>query len=113
MRNVFTTVGWVGVLVIATIATLQMPIAAQETATGRKVTTRVTPVYSEVARRAALTGTVKMVVTVSPNGTVTSVRTVGGNPVLASAAETAVKAWIYESATAESTEVAAIIFALK
>lgn len=68
----------------------------------RKVIKRVTPVYSEIARRANLTGTVKVEVTIAPNGTVKSTKLVGGHPLLADSALEAVKNWKYEPTSTES-----------
>jgi len=53
----------------------------------------------------SLTGTAKIEVVVSPNGTVKDARVVGGHPVLANAALDAVKKWRFEPAPAESTGV--------
>src|SRR5436305_9720758 len=64
----------------------------------RKVVKQVAPVYSEIARRANLSGTVKVEVTISPNGVVKSAKLVGGHPLLADSALEAVKGWKYEAA---------------
>jgi TonB family protein len=69
----------------------------------RKVKTRVSPSYPELARRSRITGTVRVVVVVSPNGNPRDTRVVGGNPVLVSAALDAVKKWKFEPAQDEST----------
>src|SRR3954465_11170491 len=71
----------------------------------RKVIKQVTPVYSEIARRANITGTVKVEITVAPNGTVKSTKLVGGSPLLADSALEAVKGWKYEPASAETTTI--------
>ena len=77
---------------------------------GRKVITRVTPAYPPLARQGHLMGTVKLVAVVTPEGVVKSVRTVGGNPILAAAAEDAVKHWKYEATNKESSEAVALKF---
>ena len=82
---------------------------AQEEA-GRKVIKRVAPAYGQIARQARLTGTVRLTVVVSPEGSVKSVRTLGGNPVLAEAAEEAVKHWKFETAKKETSEAVVIKF---
>ena len=71
----------------------------------RRAKTRVEPFYPELARKMNITGTVKIEVTVAPNGTVKDARIVGGHPVLASAALDAAKKWRFEPAAAESTGV--------
>ena len=76
----------------------------------RKVIKQVTPVYSELARRANISGTVKVEVTIAPNGTVKSTKLVGGSPLLADSALEAVKNWKYEPASAESTTIVVFNF---
>jgi len=65
----------------------------------------VAPVYPELARRMNITGTVKVRVIVSANGSVKSASLVGGHPVLANAALDAVKKWHFEVAPQDSTEI--------
>jgi TonB family protein len=76
----------------------------------RKVVKQVTPVYSEIARRANLSGTVKVEVTIAPNGAVKSAKLVGGHPLLADSALEAVKNWKYEPASTESTTIVVFNF---
>ena len=76
----------------------------------RKVIKQVTPVYSEIARRANLTGTVKVEVTIAPNGTVKNAKLVGGHPLLADSALEAVKNWKYEAASTESVTIVVFNF---
>jgi TonB family protein len=71
----------------------------------RRAKTKVQPAYPDLARKMNITGTVKVQVTVSPNGTVKDAKVVGGHPVLASAALEAVKKWRFEPASVESTGV--------
>jgi TonB family protein len=69
----------------------------------RRAKTKVPPVYPELAHRMSISGTVKIEVTVAPNGTVKEARVVGGHPVLAQAALDAAKKWRFEAATSESS----------
>ena len=69
----------------------------------RKPKTKVAPTYPEIARRMNITGTVRLAVVVSPNGTVKSSKPVGGHPVLVNAAMDAMKQWKFESAPTESS----------
>ena len=71
----------------------------------RRAKTKVQPVYPDLARKMNISGTVKIEVVVSPNGTVKDARVVGGHPVLANAALDAAKKWRFEPAAAESTGV--------
>ena len=69
----------------------------------RRVKSKVSPVYPELARKMNITGTVKLEVVVLPNGAVKDARVVGGHPVLANSALDAVKKWRFEPSAAEST----------
>ena len=76
----------------------------------RKVKSKVSPTYPEIARRMNISGTVKLVVVVSPNGAVKSTKVLGGHPLLVSAAEDAVKKWKFETAPAEDSGVVEFTF---
>lgn len=69
----------------------------------RRAKSKVDPFYPELARKMHIAGSVKIEVTVAPNGAVKEARIVGGHPVLASAALDAAKKWRFEPAPAEST----------
>jgi TonB family protein len=76
----------------------------------RKATLRVSPSYPELARRMNVSGTVKLEVTITPEGKVKSVKPIGGHPVLVAAADEAVKKWKFEPANSSTTEVVAVQF---
>jgi len=69
----------------------------------RKVKTKVKPAYPELARRMNITGTVKVLVVVSPSGSLKDTKVVGGNPLLVNAAMDALKKWKFEPAKDDST----------
>jgi TonB family protein len=71
----------------------------------RKIKSKVTPTYPELARRMNITGKVKIEVTISPDGRVKSSRAVGGHPLLVQACQEAVKEWKFVSAPEESTQI--------
>jgi len=75
-------------------------IAQQEN--DRKVLKRVEPEYPSVLRDKGIGGTVRLRVTVKPDGTVKDVQTVGGNAVLVESATRAVKQWHYAPAERET-----------
>jgi TonB family protein len=85
------------------------PASAQDTI-DRKVKTRVSPTYPEIARKMGLTGTVKFRLTVASNGTIKETKVIGGHPILVNAAMDAVKKWKFETASAESTGTVEIKF---
>jgi TonB family protein len=70
----------------------------------RTATKKVKPVYPEIARKGHLTGTVKLTVTVTPEGKVTTVEVIGGHPVFVVAASTAAKQWEFAPAAKPSSE---------
>jgi TonB family protein len=71
----------------------------------RRAKSKVQPAYPELAKKMQISGTVKIEIVVSPNGTVKEARVVGGHPVLATAALDAAKKWRFDPAPAESTGV--------
>jgi len=71
----------------------------------RKIKTKVAPVYPQLARTMHLAGTVRVVLVITPAGTVKSVKAVGGHPLLVESVTDAVRRWKYESAPQETTTV--------
>jgi TonB family protein len=108
--NVRRTILWIGLLTVGIGAFVSVArIGAQET-TDRKLIKKVDPVYPPLAGKMHLAGTVKLVVQIAAEGKVSSVHTVGGNPILAVAAEDAAKQWKYEAAAKESSAVVTLSF---
>jgi len=97
---------WLAVLVLAGCAGTK-GLAAQDVQgeVARRAKTKVQPVYPELARKMNLTGTVKVEVVVSPNGSVKDAKVLGGHPVLAGAALDAVRKWRFEPAAMDSSGV--------
>jgi TonB family protein len=89
-------------VLVSLLASFAPAIKAQE-ALERKVKNKVEPTYPEIASRMGLTGTVKLLVVVSADGTVKGAKPLGGHPILINAALEAVKKWRFETASAEST----------
>jgi TonB family protein len=56
---------------------------------------RVEPVYPAAAKSSGVTGMVRFRATLGPDGTVTSLQLLSGNPMLVNAARTAVSQWLY------------------
>ncbi len=78
--------------------------------TKRKVVNRIPPSYPDLARSLDLKGSVKVDVLVAPNGKVKSLEVKGGHPVLAHAAEEAIRKWKWEPGTHETWELLEIRF---
>lgn len=70
----------------------------------RRISKRVEPGYPDLAYQLRLSGKVKLALEITPEGVVKEVRTLGGHPVLAAAAEDVAKKWRYEPAAKASTE---------
>lgn len=99
-------VHWMGIVIIALLAIM---VAAQTASAqddgGRKVKSKVAPVYPELARKMNVAGTVKVQVTIAPNGAVKAAKALGGHPLLIESAVDAVKKWKYEAGKDETTTV--------
>ena len=76
-----------------------------ESSIERKLITRVEPQYPEILREKQIGGVVRLEVTIAANGTVQSIAVLGGNPILAEAAETAVRKWVYAPGRSQTLEV--------
>jgi len=102
----------VGTLLFAWMCTLApgQGWAQEESATGRKVVTRIAPQYPNLARSMNIKGSVKVEAVIAPDGSAKSVEIKGGHPVLAQSAVNAVRQWKWEPATHESHELIEIKF---
>jgi TonB family protein len=87
---------------------------APESSRGERILLRrVEPEYPNELQHRGIEGTVRLSLTVSARGSVQSVQVIGGNPILAEAAEKAVREWVYSpSATSSMIEVS-IPFAVR
>jgi len=84
-----------------------LAVAAPATAEddSRKLKSKVSPTYPELAKKMNVTGTVKLQVTIGANGSVKGAKVVGGHPLLVDPAIEAVKKWKYEPGPQDTTEV--------
>lgn len=106
--------GWQRVLVLSLLLIAVLTpgfvprVGAQQESTredsGRKVQTKIAPVYPDLARRMKISGSVKVQLTVAPNGTVKDTTVIGGHPLLANAVIDAVRKWRFETRPQASTE---------
>ena len=83
---------------------------AQQPATQRKILSKVIPAYPDLARHMGLEGAVRLEVVVAPNGTVKSLRAVGGSPLLLKAAQDVIPKWKWAPAAQESKELVELTF---
>jgi TonB family protein len=101
-----------GALILAALM-IFVPLSsrAQESPeSSRRIVTRTAPNYPPVAHQLEIRGSVKVEALVSPNGTVKAVEVKGGHPMLAQAAQEAVRQWKWEPSSKESREVVEIKF---
>ncbi|MGE5204565.1 MAG: energy transducer TonB [Chlamydiota bacterium] len=77
---------------------------------GRKLRRHVAPVLPAIARQMHLEGTVRLQIEVSPAGKVSSVKALGGHPILITAATNAVKEWLFESDPGSTSVVVSFTF---
>jgi TonB family protein len=93
-----------GLLLIGLWARMNSPVAwGQEL--NRRTKNRIVPNYPELAQRMKLTGVVRVMITVAPNGTIKDAKLVGGHPLLGTAALDAIRKWRFEAGSEESTGV--------
>ena len=92
-------------LLVTPFAAFHASSAYGQSTLDRKVKSKVSPLYPEIARKMNLGGVVKIEVVVAPNGVVKETKVIGGNPILVNAALDAVKKWRFEPASDESTGV--------
>jgi TonB family protein len=99
-RSIHLGLRWaaLGTLVLG----LAITASAQE---GRKLLAQPAPAYPEVARRARLSGTVKVEVLIAADGKVKAVKVIGGHPLFVDATTEALQKWKYVPSNAEATAV--------
>lgn len=94
-------------LLLASAAKGQAPASPDN---ARRVVRKLVPNYPELARKMKMSGTVKILATVAPDGTVRSVQPMGGSPVLIQASEDALHQWKFAPAAVETKEVIELHF---
>ena len=85
-------------LVLALVLSFVTLAFAQE----RKLKEQVSPQYPEMAKSMHIAGSVKVQVTIEPNGSVKETKLIGGHPLLADAAIRAISKWKYEPGSEET-----------
>jgi len=104
----------VALIVVVFIGITTSVITAQTTSAAsnsdRKVSSRVSPSYPDLAKKMHIHGVVRVEAVVRANGTVKTTRVLGGNPVLVDAAIDAVGKWKFEPTQNETTEIVQLAF---
>jgi TonB family protein len=91
-----------GAVLLALLAVFSIGAFAED---NRKAKSEVKPPFPELAKKMNLSGTVKVQVEISPSGTVTSAKAIGGHPLFIDAAVDAVKKWRFEPAPTATSQV--------
>lgn len=76
----------------------------------RTIKNYVRPVVPEIARTMRLKGTVRLEIVISPAGKVTSLKSLGGHPLLVESATVAVTKWQFAPAAQETTATISLDF---
>jgi len=97
-------------LALCLMAVVPVSLAQKAAKPERKVIVVAKPDYPDILRHAQVGGVVRLKATVLPNGTVSNVEVIGGNPILAENAATAVKKWKYAPAATQTTEDVSLSF---
>jgi TonB family protein len=95
---------WIAIAWLVLCAGMMVEAQEQSDDSPRKLTQQVAPVYPDLARNLNLQGTVKLRVTVAPDGSAKALEILGGNPVLVRAAQNAVMRWKWAPAAREAKE---------
>jgi TonB family protein len=93
---------------VITLAMVSSAALAQTAATDeakRKVKSKTSPLYPELARRMNVSGKVKIEVIITPDGHVRSSRIIGGHPLLVQACQDSVKDWKFFPGPEETTQI--------
>jgi TonB family protein len=93
-----------------TTAFVPSSLAQKTSKSDRRVAVTVKPEYPELLKHAQVGGLVRLKATVLPNGTVTTVEVLGGNPILAEKAVAAVMKWKFVPAPAQTVEEVSLSF---
>jgi TonB family protein len=91
------------------VATLLL-VCVMQAQHSRKVIYRTNPVYPAVLKDKQIGGLVRIRVVVTPLGDVRQIQDLGGNPILVTAAEAAVRQWKFEPAANETYETVMLRF---
>ena len=101
MRSTRFACGTLGLVLLALLSTAS--VEAQNAPTVRKLVYKVAPKYPRELKQNSIGGVVRLLVSISPNGSVGKISPIGGNPILVDAATLAVKQWKYVPADHPTT----------
>lgn len=79
-------------------------LAQKSEKSSRKVISTVKPAYPQTLKNLHIEGLVRLKATVLPNGSVSDIQVLGGNPILVESAIKALKNWKYAPAASQTEE---------
>ncbi len=103
-------VAFIAVALIGMMTSVAFAQSSGSANSDRKVSSRISPNYPDLAKKMHIHGVVRVEAVVRPNGTVKTTRVLGGNPVLVDAAVDAVGKWKFEPTQGETTEIVQLSF---
>jgi TonB family protein len=90
------------VLCFALVGLVCAAAGAGQLSNGRKIVKKVEAQYPTILKRKGIGGTVRLKVVVKADGSVKSTEVLGGNPILADSAQTAVMQWKFSSGVSDT-----------
>jgi TonB family protein len=109
-RSIWNIVRGLACAVLALCLTLGFVSPSLAQKSDRRVVSTTKPDYPKFLKGAGIGGLVRLRATVLPNGTVTAVDIVGGNPILAEKAAAALMKWKFAPAASQTTEFVSLNF---
>ncbi len=91
-----------GIVFVALAASTPL-LTSQNTPVLRKLVYKVAPKYPRELKQNAIGGVVRLSILIGPNGSVSRISPIGGNPILVDAATLAVRQWKYVPADHSTT----------
>ena len=79
-----------------------LTVLSEESKFQRTLLKRMEPEYPEALKIRHITGNVRLLLTISPKGSVENVEVVGGNPIFAETAAKAARLWVYSAAPSQT-----------
>jgi TonB family protein len=99
-----------GLLLGFAVVLLSCPASVHSQEMSRKILKRVKVHYPIVLKERQIGGVVRLRAIVRADGTVRETEVVGGNPILAEAAQKSVKQWVFAPGAAESIVEVSVVF---
>jgi TonB family protein len=109
IRCTFKNISLTALLCAMTLSLTPLQAQKAEKVVRKKIYS-VEPVYPDLLKRSNIGGVVRLLVVISPKGSVETVNQLGGNAALVESAVNAVKKWKYVPADTETTQEISIAF---